>query len=275
MDQNDRELDEIVRIARAAAAIVMDVYATPFAVEMKGPGDPVTRADREANALICSALEAAFPGEAILAEESVPTGDELASRLGKERVFFVDPLDGTREFADRNGEFAVMIGLAVRGRAALGVVVMPTTGEALAGRAGGAAFLEARDGSRRPLRVSAVSAPADATLIVSRSHRPKEIEPLLARLGISKVVPCGSVGVKIARIATGEVDLYVHGGGGAKLWDSCAPEAVLLGAGGSFTDLSGAPIDYNGPGLKLGRGIIASNGALQAAVVAAARSELG
>ncbi|WP_437539745.1 3'(2'),5'-bisphosphate nucleotidase CysQ [Sorangium sp. So ce726] len=277
MDQNDRELDEIVRIARAAAAIVMDVYATPFAVEMKGPGDPVTRADREANALICSRLEAAFPGEAILAEESVPTGDELAARLRKERVFFVDPLDGTREFADRNGEFAVMIGLAVRGRAALGVVVMPTTGEALAGRAGegSVAFLEARDGSRRPLRVSAVSSPADATLIISRSHRPKELEPLLARLGISKVVPCGSVGVKIARIATGEVDLYVHGGGGAKLWDSCAPEAVLLGAGGSFTDLSGAPIDYTGPGLKLGRGIIASNGALQAAVVAAARSELG
>ncbi|WP_437279680.1 3'(2'),5'-bisphosphate nucleotidase CysQ [Sorangium sp. So ce375] len=277
MDRNDRELDEIVRIARAAAAIVMDVYATPFAVEMKGPGDPVTRADREANTLICSALEAAFPGEAILAEESVPTGDELAARLRKERVFFVDPLDGTREFADRNGEFAVMIGLAVRGRAALGVVVMPTTGDALAGRAGegGFAFLEASDGSRRPLQVSAVSSPADATLIVSRSHRPKELEPLLARLGISKVVPCGSVGVKIARIATGQADLYLHGGGGAKLWDSCAPEAVLLGAGGSFTDLSGAPIDYNGPGLKLGRGIIASNGALQAAVVAAARSELG
>ncbi|WP_438018220.1 3'(2'),5'-bisphosphate nucleotidase CysQ [Sorangium sp. So ce315] len=279
MAQNDRELDEIVRIARAAAAIVMDVYATPFTVEMKGPGDPVTRADRDANALICSALEAAFPGEAILAEESVPAADELAARFRQERVFFVDPLDGTREFADRNGEFAVMIGLSVRGRAALGVVVMPTTGEALAARVGegdgGFAFLEARDGSRRPLRVSSVSAPADAALIVSRSHRPKELEPLIARLGITRVVPCGSVGVKIARIATAEVDLYIHGGGGAKLWDSCAPEAVLRGAGGRFTDLSGAPIDYAGPGLKLGRGIIASNGALQDAVVAAARSELG
>ncbi|XXY45733.1 3'(2'),5'-bisphosphate nucleotidase CysQ [Sorangium sp. So ce269] len=281
MNQNDRELDEIVRIARAAAAIVMDVYATPFTVEMKGPGDPVTRADREANALICSALEAAFPGEAILAEESVPAADELAVRFRQERVFFVDPLDGTREFADRNGEFAVMIGLSVRGRAALGVVVMPTTGEALAGRAdegggdGSFAFLEAKDGSRRPLRVSSVSAPADAALIVSRSHRPKELEPLVARLGITRVVPCGSVGVKIARIATAEVDLYIHGGGGAKLWDSCAPEAVLRGAGGRFTDLAGAPIDYTGPGLKLARGIIASNGALQDAVVAAARSELG
>ncbi|WP_437288856.1 3'(2'),5'-bisphosphate nucleotidase CysQ family protein [Sorangium sp. So ce406] len=281
MNQNDRELDEIVRIARAAAAVVMDVYATPFTVEMKGPGDPVTRADREANALICGALEAAFPGEAILAEESVPAAEELAARFQRERVFFVDPLDGTREFADRNGEFAVMIGLSVRGRASLGVVVMPTTGEALAGRAGGDdgdgafAFLEAKDGSRRPLRVSSVSSPADASLIVSRSHRPKELEPLLARLGVTRVVPCGSVGVKIARIATAEVDLYLHGGGGAKLWDSCAPEAVLRGAGGRFTDLSGAPIDYTGPGLKLARGIIASNGVLQDAVVAAARSELG
>ncbi|KYF71542.1 3'(2'),5'-bisphosphate nucleotidase CysQ family protein [Sorangium cellulosum] len=281
MNQNDRELDEIVRIARAAAAVVMDVYATPFTVEMKGPGDPVTRADRDANTLICGALEAAFPGEAILAEESVPAAEELAARFQRERVFFVDPLDGTREFADRNGEFAVMIGLSVRGRAALGVVVMPTTGEALAGRVGGDdggggfAFLEAKDGSRRPLRVSSVSSTADASLIVSRSHRPKELEPLLARLGITRVVPCGSVGVKIARIATAEVDLYLHGGGGAKLWDSCAPEAVLRGAGGRFTDLSGAPIDYAGPGLKLARGIIASNGALQDAVVAAARSELG
>ncbi|KYF77093.1 3'(2'),5'-bisphosphate nucleotidase CysQ [Sorangium cellulosum] len=279
MNQNDRELDEIVRIARAAAAVVMDVYATPFTVEMKGPGDPVTRADREANALICGALEAAFPGEAILAEESVPAAEELAARFQRERVFFVDPLDGTREFADRNGEFAVMIGLSVRGRAALGVVVMPTTGEALAGRAGGDdgdfAFLEAKDGSRRPLRVSSVSSTADASLIVSRSHRPKELEPLLARLGVTRVVPCGSVGVKIARIATAEVDLYIHGGGGAKLWDSCAPEAVLRGAGGRFTDLAGAPIDYAGPGLKLARGIIASNGVLQDAVVAAARSELG
>ncbi|AUX39561.1 3'-5'-bisphosphate nucleotidase [Sorangium cellulosum] len=273
---SDRELDEIVRIARAAAAVVMEVYATPFTVELKGPDDPVTRADREANALICRALEAAFPGDAILAEESVPSGEELASRFQKERVFFVDPLDGTREFADRNGEFAVMIGLAVRGRAALGVVVMPTTGEALAGRAdAGLAFLEARDGSRRPLAVSSVSAPGDATLIVSRSHRPKLVEPLLARLGITKLVPCGSVGVKIARIATGEVDLYVHGGGGAKLWDSCAPEAVLRAAGGRFTDLGGEPIDYAGPGLKLDRGIIATNGALQDAVVAAARPELG
>jgi 3'(2'), 5'-bisphosphate nucleotidase len=274
MEGRDAELDELVRIARAAATVVMDIYATPFTVEMKGPGDPVTRADREANALICGALAASFPGDAILAEESVPEdAAELAARFRSERVFFVDPLDGTREFADRNGEFAVMIGLATRGRATLGVVVTPTTGEALAGRvAGGSAFVEARDGSRRPLRVSSVSAPPEATLVVSRSHRPRIVQPLLDRLGISRVVPCGSVGVKVARIVLRDADLYVHGGVGACLWDSAAPEAVLRAAGGSFTDLDGAPIDYAGPALKLGNGLIASNGALHDATVGAVRA---
>jgi 3'(2'), 5'-bisphosphate nucleotidase len=272
---NDVELTGVMRIARAAAALVMEVYATPFTVELKGPEDPVTRADREANALICRELEAAFPGEAILAEESVPTDDdELAARFRHERVFFVDPLDGTREFADRNGEFAVMIGLAERGRAVLGVVLMPTTGELLAGRVGSGAFVEAADGARRPLQVSSVSSPADATMVISRSHRPKLVQPLIDRLGIRRVVPCGSVGVKVARIVTGAADLYVHGGAGAKLWDSCAPEAILRAAGGRFTDLSGAPIDYARPELQLRDGLIASNGALHDAVVAAARAAL-
>jgi 3'(2'), 5'-bisphosphate nucleotidase len=266
----DPELDEVVRIARRASDRVREVYATPFTVEMKGPNDPVTRADREANALICAALSASFPGDAILAEESVPeSAAEVASLAARERVWFVDPLDGTREFADRNGEFAVMIGLAVRSRAALGVVVTPVSGEALAARVGGEAFAEAEGGARRPLRVSAVSDPREARLIVSRSHRPPLIEPLIARLGITRIVPCGSVGVKIARIVLDAADIYVHGGVGAKRWDSCAPEALLVAAGGRFSDLAGAPIDYASPDLMLRTGIVATNGALHGAVLAA------
>ena len=109
----DRELAEVLRIARLASERVSAVYATPFTVELKGPGDPVTRADREANEIICRALEASFPGDAILAEESVPTSaDEIARLVAAERVFYVDPLDGTREFADRNGEFATTMDAA-------------------------------------------------------------------------------------------------------------------------------------------------------------------
>src|SRR5262249_5419063 len=160
----DRELEVVLRIGRAASDVVKAIYATPFEVELKGPNDPVTRADREANALICSELAAAFAGDAILAEESVPTDPAEVARLAAApRVWFVDPLDGTREFADRNGEFAVMIGLAVGGRAQLGVVVRPTTGEALAGRVGGAAFVEDASGHRRGLAVSALDDPREAT----------------------------------------------------------------------------------------------------------------
>jgi 3'(2'), 5'-bisphosphate nucleotidase len=271
----DRELDEVLRIARRAGAIIRAVYATAFAVELKGPGDPVTRADREANDLICGALAASFPGDAILAEESVPAEAEVARRAASGRVWFVDPLDGTREFADRNGEFAVMIGLATGGRPSLGVVLMPVDGRAIAGRVGVGAFSEEEDGTRRPLAVTAVRDPRAATLMVSRSHRPALLDPVVRHLGITKVRPCGSVGVKVAHLVFGEADLYLHAGPGAKHWDTCAPEAVLVAAGGRFTDLDGALIDYASGDLALHRGIAASNGALHEAALAAVAAPPG
>ncbi len=264
-----RELDVAISIARRASSLILEIYATPFTVELKGPDDPVTRADREANTLICEALAAAFPDDAIVAEESAPaTPAETSALVMRERVWFVDPIDGTREFADRNGEFAVMIGLAIKGRAALGVVLMPTLGQALAGIVGGEAFCEDASGARRPLRVTTVQDPREATMMVSRSHRPRIVEPVIERLGIHKTVSCGSVGVKVARIALGEADLYVHGGRGAKRWDSCAPEAILIAAGGRFTDIEGELIDYAAADLMLDNGLVASNGALHDTVLA-------
>lgn len=269
----DRELDEVICIARLAAARVSEVYAAPFRVEMKGPGDPVTIADRDANEIICRALETAFPGDSILAEESVPDSpDEIARLSSKERVWFVDPLDGTREFADKNGEFAVMIGLAEGGRARLGVVLMPVSGEVFAGRIGGGAFIEDRAGARRPPQVSRVQDPKQATMVTSRSHRPAIVGPVEQRLGIPRVIPCGSVGVKIARIVLGQADLYVHGGAGAKRWDTAAPEAILEAAGGRFTDLAGAPIAYATSDLVQRTGILATNGLLHEQVFGVTRS---
>ncbi|WP_437719351.1 3'(2'),5'-bisphosphate nucleotidase CysQ [Sorangium sp. So ce448] len=266
----DPEIEEVIRIARAAERRVRAIYATAFTVELKGPGDPVTRADREASDIICESLAASFPGDAILSEEGVPEDPaEVARLVGSRRVWFVDPLDGTREFTEHIGEFAVMIGLAVAGRAVLGVVVMPADGEGIAGRVGGAAFAEDAQGARRPLSVSAVSDPREATIVISRSHRPPRLDPLLDRLGTGRIVPCGSVGVKVARIVLGQADLYVHDGGGAKRWDTCAPEAVLTAAGGRMSDLDGAPIDYRSDDLVLRRGIVATNGALHEAVLSA------
>lgn len=270
-----RELDELVRIARAASDIVMEVYATPFEVEMKTPGDPVTVADKRANELLCKEIAASFPGEAIVAEEDAPrTAEEMRSLVARERVFFVDPLDGTREFAARRAEFSVMIGAAVRGRATLGVLVLPTTGEVLLGDASapGTALIEAKDGARSPLRVTDLADPSKARLMVSRSRRPRLVGPLAERLHIPQVIPCGSVGVKVARVAMADADLYVHGGGGIKSWDLCGPEAVLVAAGGRVTTLGGEPIDYAGEGVVHSLGFVGTNGALHATVLKAIRA---
>lgn len=274
---SDSELAELVSIARKASKLVRAIYATPFEVELKGPNDPVTRADREANELITEHLQKSFPGELVVAEESIDTllsSPEPApwSTGRHERVFFVDPLDGTREFIDRNGEFAVMIGLAIQGRAELGVVVLPASEQAMYGRASlpNSARLEDAEGKARPVKVSLEDNAAHTRLLVSRSHRPAFVDTLAQRLGTTSLIPCGSVGVKVSRVATGEADLYVHGGGGAKLWDVCAPEAILHAAGGRFTDLFGAPLDYRSPELVVRKGIAASNGKLHQRTLSAA-----
>lgn len=271
-DFKDTELEAVLEIAREAAQLIREVYVTPFEVEMKGPNDPVTRADREANALICKRLEERFPGAAILAEESVPeSADEVTQLLTNERVFFVDPIDGTREFADKIPEFAVMIGLTVKGRPVLGVVVMPEQGEALCGKVGAQtiAFRETATGERHPLRVSDVSESQAAKMMVSRSHRPPIIDPLAKHLGVKEQVPCGSVGVKVSRVVTADAEIYVHTGKGAKLWDTCAPEAILVAAGGRFTDLDGKLIGYTGPDISISNGLVATNAALFDRVVEA------
>jgi 3'(2'), 5'-bisphosphate nucleotidase len=185
------------------------------------------------------------------------------------RVFFVDPLDGTREFVDKNGEFATMIGLSEDGAAVAGAVCLPIEMRVLAGRVGAGAFVQERDGSRTPLEVSACERFDQARMLVSRSHRPALIAPLCSRLGISHTLPCGSVGLKVARLLLGDAELYVHDGPGMKLWDTCGPEAILHAAGGRLSDLSGHAIDYGGEGLALDRGVVASNARLHPGVLSA------
>lgn len=270
----DDDLEALIAIARRASARVAERYREHLRqgveVELKGPGDPVTVADREANELICEALAERFPDAGVIAEESAPDDvATLAALAARPRVFFVDPLDGTREFVDQNGEFAVMIGLALGGRAEAGVVVLPVDGRLVAGRVGAGAFVEEPSGQRRALGVRPTSRFADATMVVSRSHRPPIIEPLRKRLGIGVMQPCGSVGVKIARIVLGEADLYVHDGPGMKHWDTCGPQAILEAAGGTMSDLLGQPIDYASSEIRLRRGVVATNGHLHPGVLSA------
>ena len=198
----ERELEAMRVVARSAAELVMRVYATDFAVEMKGVDDPVTRADREANTLICDALAREFPDHGIVAEESVPVGEAaIAAMTSKERVFYVDP-----------------VGLSVGGRAAAGVILVPVEKKLFFGDAAKGAWVEIDGGPRRALSFREVTDPRDCTAVVSRSHMAERTQAILDALGPRATFPTGSVGVKAARVLEGEADLYVHASTGAKKW---------------------------------------------------------
>jgi 3'(2'), 5'-bisphosphate nucleotidase len=258
-------LDSVLSIARQAGEIIMEVYGGPFDVDYKEKDDPVTRADREANALICAALSARYPGVPIVAEESEASSYE--GYASAPAAWFVDPLDGTREFVKRNGEFAVMIGLAVAGRATLGVIVCPAMERSFVGAKGIGAFEEDYDGRRRTLRVSAAKTLGEAELVVSRSHRTGNLDEIANRLGFRQVTHCGSAGVKSTRIASGESDVYAQPGRAGALWDACAPEALVTAAGGRVTDARGTVIDYASGALPNHHGFVATNGLLHAEVL--------
>lgn len=248
----------------------MEVYATGFEVAFKSASDPVTEADRRANAFLVEGLHAAFPEDGVIAEESAAHGDAHT----RSRCWYVDPLDGTKEFIARNGEFAVMLGLAIDGRAELGVVYQPEHDKLYRGVVGEGAFLE-QGGRARALHVSDSSAPSALRLVVSRSHRPKGTDELVQRLGVSSETPSGSVGLKIGQIAEQNADFYVHLSGKASRWDSCGPEAVVVAAGGRLTDLLGERIVYDGRELLNRRGIFACNAAAFEAVLPTVRSIAG
>jgi 3'(2'), 5'-bisphosphate nucleotidase len=256
--------------AREAAEIVMRVYAqADVGMELKGPNDPVTRADKEANALLLDRLSRALPGVPIVAEESDPS--TFQGFGAAPRALFVDPVDGTREFIAKNGEFAVMIGYAEGGAAVVGVVVCPALGAAgltYAGIAGEGAFVvDEATGAKRALHVSGLTALEDARCAVSRFHRSKTVDARLRALGVRELVPTGSAGVKGVRVASAELDLYAHPSRGpVKLWDACAPDAIVRAAGGLFTDGTGRPFDYRGP-LAQGNGMLAGSPALHAEAV--------
>jgi 3'(2'), 5'-bisphosphate nucleotidase len=259
-------LELMLEIAGEAAAVISEVYAAPFSVDYKGPRDPVTVADRRANDLICGRLGEAFPNVPIVAEESDP--ESFEGYQGAERVFFVDPLDGTREFVDRNGEFVVMIGLLEEQRATLGVIVAPAAQRAWIGRVGAGAVRIEPDGSRHPLAVSPLSELGKATVVGSRSHRNEAVERALAVLGVGQVVALGSAGLKSAAVAGGEAEGYVAPFYAGKRWDACASDALITAAGGRFTDAFGQPLDYRGKSLSNDRGIVATNGRIHDALLA-------
>ncbi len=239
-------LDAVAQITRDAGRVILEVYATDFAVRGKDDASPVTEADERAERLIVPALAALTPGVPVVAEEEVAAGRVPA--IG-ERFWLVDPLDGTKEFISRNGEFTVNVALVERGEPVLGVVLAPALGargRLFAGAAGLGAWVD-DDAGRRPIRCRAVP-PEGLTVVASRSHG--DAAALDAFLAGKKVASLASAGssLKLCLIAAGEADLYPRLGRTME-WDIAAGHAVLRAAGGEVTRLDdGQPLRYGKPG---------------------------
>lgn len=251
----DEILLDIEELVRKAGVIVRQYHELSDNIEYKGVNDPVTAADKAVNEFLVNALSATFPDYGILAEESK---DDL-SRLQHARIWCIDPLDGTKEFIARNGEFSIMVGLAVDGIAILGVVYQPILDFMYSGIRHQGAWFTTPSG-RNTLAVSGITDPTQMRLVVSRSHRNPITDSIKSSLGISTERISGSVGLKCGLIARSEADLYLHPAPGHKEWDLCAPEAILVGAGGQMTDCWGRPLRYNKEDIHNHGGLAASNG---------------
>jgi len=236
--------DRLIAAAYEAGAAIMGIYAGDFAANRKADHSPVTEADVAAEKLILKALQAAAPDVPVVAEEQaaaqgIPT--EIARRF-----FLVDPLDGTKEFVARNGEFTVNIALVEDGQPILGVVYLPALDEMYAGH--GNRAIRRRGGAQSEVHARTLPA-AGAIMTISRSHAAKELVKA-ETLGehVAGTIVAGS-SLKFCRIAEGVADLYPRFGPTME-WDTAAGHAVLLAAGGGVALLDGTTLTYGKPGLR-------------------------
>lgn len=240
MKIGDELREGAINLARDAAAAILGIYDSAFAVEHKADASPLTAADLAAHRILVEGLERLTPDIPVLSEEAAEDATWNV-RAGWRRLWLVDPLDGTREFVKRNGEFSVNLALVDDGEVVFGVVQAPVTGElwhatrglgAFRRDAGGDAPLRARQPAQPPLRVAA-----------SRSHRDARTEAFIARLGDVEPVSLGS-SLKFCRLADGRLDVYPRFGPTSE-WDTAAGQCILEAAGGLVVDPKGRPLRYN------------------------------
>jgi 3'(2'), 5'-bisphosphate nucleotidase len=244
-DGSTSDMQELARaccaLARTAGAAIMRVYAEDFAVQRKGDNSPLTAADLAAHRAILDGLHVLAPGVPVLSEEAVEQA-AWSVRRNWARYFLVDPLDGTREFVKRNGEFTVNIALIEEHRPVLGVVYAPALDEMYWAWRGGHAY--AGDSSQSKKVDLHTRRRGDPLLVAgSRSHADPRLSAALVRLGRHELKPLGS-SLKFCRAARGEVDLYIRYGPTSE-WDTAAGQCVLEQAGGGVTDFNGAALRYN------------------------------
>ena len=235
-------ISELEPIARAAGDAILTIYRQPFAVEYKQDESPLTAADQGAHEVIVQALARLAPDIPVLSEES--DAETMQARLGWSRYWLVDPLDGTKEFVSRNGEFTVNIALIDHGRPVWGLVYAPVLDRLWYGGKGIGAWRVA-DGTHKAIQTRPHEAGQAWRVVGSRNHLSQATLDYLAPLGEVELVSMGS-SLKFCIIAEGGAELYPRLAPTCE-WDTAAAQAVLEGAGGSVTQLDGTALAYNKP----------------------------
>ena len=233
-------IEPIVGLARKAGDAILEVYASDFDVQSKDDESPLTQADLAAHRRIVAGLAELTPDLPVISEESgLPP---FAERNGWPKYWLIDPLDGTKEFVNRNGEFTVNIALIADGRPVFGVVHVPVLGKTYIGCEGRGAELRSEGAEPRPIRVAQSSA-QPVRVVGSRSHRGASLDAFIENLGDCDLVPMGS-SLKFCVVAEGGADVYPRLGPTSE-WDTAAAQAVVEQAGGSVVTLDGKPLKYN------------------------------
>lgn len=242
---NASDTRALIDLARRAGDAILEIYRTDFDVETKDDTSPLTQADLAAHRVILDGLQALDPGTPVLSEESLPP--DFETRRHWPRYWLVDPLDGTREFVNRNGEFTVNIALIENNEPVFGVVGVPVQGLVYMGDVAAQRAEKHGPEGVEPLRTRPLDPARPLTVVASRSHGGERLEVFLERLaetfaGVERT-PVGS-SLKLCILAEGRADLYPRLGPTSE-WDIAAAHAVLVAAGGDLWALGGDPITYN------------------------------
>jgi len=260
-------LDAVVRVR----PLILEAYARfqPIPDAAASISLPV---DRETQEMLLQHLGAAFPGDAFCAEEETPTLLQLAGvGSGRPRTWIIDPIDGTRGFAVKNGEFSVMLGLVEAGHVAVGVVLEPIRQRLTYATRGGGCWKRDGEGPAERCRVSTTDRLPGAMLTVSHSSTGRKRSSQVEALGAVRLLPAYSAGLKLAHVARGEADVYLNVYPNFNDWDICAGQVLVEEAGGQVCGLSGQIIEYGHGRGQQRDGLLATNGRLRDAALAALR----
>jgi 3'(2'), 5'-bisphosphate nucleotidase len=237
---NEQLLDQVTEISRLAGHAIMDIYRQGIEVTHKADDSPLTQADLASHRIICNALQKLTPEIPCLSEESASI--DFGTRSSWNEYWLIDPLDGTKEFIKRNGEFTVNIALVRNHDPVLGVVHIPVSGESFIGSVEHGARRVSPEGKTS---IISIRTPAAQPLIVvgSRSHANPVLESFLEKLGDHELISMGS-SLKFCVVAEGKADFYPRLGPTSE-WDTAAAHAVVVAAGGQVVKLDGEPLRYN------------------------------